>query len=642
MWSRWVRALVSSLVALGGLGAAPVAHAATEGWQGASVLSAGYQSNPVVALAADGTAIAAWDGTSDRYVAVRTPGSTSFGEPVDLGDAHEGGGPAVATDANGDSVMAWLAESPVGVTEHQIVFEVDVDYRPAGGQFSESTVTTVPDSTYATVAPVVQFLPDGTAVVAWGGEENSQPVIADSVRPPGADSQFGAANSYVPPPNTDPTTPGRSLQIAPGEGDSATLLWDNAETDWLSSDEYVEDDNLMVGRVDAQGDIAATSVPGASTEEHVVDDSQASYSGTEMMTYALAADDAGDLAVVWGVNPAPGSSTASGPVYGSYAASRQPFQNTPDLIDANVYAGAPIVGSMLASGTAVFAAGWESTGTQYVERTRSAASFPATLMSLPDSGATDPQLVAGAGEMIAQYAGDDGLALYSALAPDGEPFGSPTLLADTGESAFALAGDGSGNAITAFDENSTSSNQGNLMTDTFAAGAPSDPSGQGSAPGGTEASGTPTAPSDTTTASSPAPAKTPVAANGRASLAGTTSLGRLALHLTVAIARFGQNRARTTLLARCVTASGQACVFAGRLYAARWQPRTREWVTTRIVLGTSVGTLHRSRLGQLTVQLTPAGMIALRHTGLVNAWLSGMLRSAGQRISVAEPIRLER
>ena len=231
---------------------------------------------------------------------------------MDLGASQEGGGPAVATDANGDSVMAWLAEAPVGASTHQIVFEVDVDYRPAGGQFSESSVTTVPGSTYATVAPVVQFLPDGTAVVAWGGEENSQPVIAVSVRPPGIDSQFGAANAYAPPPNTDPTTAGRSLQIAPGGGDSATLLWDNAETDWLSDDEYAEDDNLMVGRVDAQGSITAASVPGASTEERVVDDSQASYSGTEMMRYALAADSAGDLAVVWGVDPRQARARAAG------------------------------------------------------------------------------------------------------------------------------------------------------------------------------------------------------------------------------------------------------------------------------------------------------------------------------------------
>ena len=81
MWSRWVRALVSSVVVLAGLAAASVVHAATGGWQGVSLLAPGDGADLVAAVAADGTAVAAWDGTTDRYVAVRTPGSQSFGGP---------------------------------------------------------------------------------------------------------------------------------------------------------------------------------------------------------------------------------------------------------------------------------------------------------------------------------------------------------------------------------------------------------------------------------------------------------------------------------------------------------------------------------------------------------------------------------
>ena len=252
------------------------------------------------------------------------------------------------------------------------------------------------------------------------------------------------------------------------------------------------------------------------------------------------------------------------------------------------------------------------------------------------SDASDPELVAAAGQTIAEYTGDDGLALYSAIAPDGEQFGSPALLADAGERSVTLAGDGSGNAITAFDENSTSSNQGNLMADTFAADTPPDGPAQGSAPAGGPAS------SATTTPSLPALSEASVGVNPGASQPGITNLGRLALHLASAIARFARGGTRATVPARCVTASAHTCLFGGRLLAARWQRRTQKWITTQIQLGTSAGTLHRPRLGQLTVQLAPAGVTALRHIRIVNAWLSGTLRSSGRRISVAVLIRLER
>ena len=641
MRSVWVRALVSAVALTVGVGAAPVVRAATGGWQGASLLAAGGGSEPAVALAADGTAVAAWNGTAERYVAVRAPGSQSFGAPVDLGDAHEGGGPAVATDANGDSVMAWLAEAPIGATLHEIVFDVVVDYRRAGGQFSQSTVATVPGSTYATIAPVVQFLPDGTAVVAWGGSESGgQRVIADSVRAPGVDSQFGPANSYVLPPNTEPGAAYRALQIAPGGGDSASLLWEDVETDWLSQDEYVQDDDLMVGRVDAQGNITAAPVPGASTEEHVVDDSQASYSGTRLMSYALAGDDAGDLAVLWGVMSA-ASSTATGAVYGTYASSGQPFQRTPDVIDDDALVGGPIAGSMLSSGTTVFASEWQSPGTQYVERTRPAASFPAKLTSLPGvPDASNPQLAAGAGQTIVAYSAGDGQGVYGAVAPDGAPFGSPTQLADTGAIA-ALAGDGDGNAIALFEESSSSSDEAGLMTDTFAAPTPSDGAEPGSAPVVTTAS-SPPASTETTATSSSDPSAPSAAANGGASPPGSTKPRRLALRLAAAIAWFPHHRTRARIPARCLTASGRTCVFSGRLFAARWQPRKRAWVKTRIRLGACAGTLHRSRLGQLVIRLAPAGRTALRHSRVVYAWLSGTLRNSRQRMSIAAPIRLER
>ncbi len=392
----------------------------------------------------------------------------------------------------------------------------------------------------------------------------------------------------------------------------------------------------MTGGVNAQGDITAAPVPGAATEADIVEGPQGSDSGTRLMTYALAGDDSGDLAVVWGVGPAP-YAAASGPLYGSYALSGQPFQSTPDTIDADVYAGSPIAGSMLASGTAVFASEWESTGAQYVERTRSAGSFPATLTSLPGvSDANDPQLAAVAGQTIVEYLSNGTPGLYSAIAPDGEPFGSPTLLADTGEDYPALADDGDGDAFTAFDEDSTSSNGADLMADTFAADTPTDGSGQGGAPIG----GAPSpAPAGTTAAFSPTHA---VSATGGAGALGITSLRRLALHLAAALAWFAHERARATLPARCAPASAGTCVFSGRLLAAHWEQRTRAWVTTRIRLGTAAGTLHGSRLGPLTVRLAPAGRTALRHKSVVHAWLSGTLSSAGRRVSVAVPIRLER
>ncbi len=639
MRSVWVRALVGSVVVLAGLGATPVVYAATGGWEGASFVASGQGSELVAALAANGTAIAAWDRTPERYVAVRTPGSQSFGEPVDLGDSQEGGGPALAADANGDAVMAWLTEAPIAATTHEEIFEVDVDYRPAGGQFSQSTVTTVPGSTYATVAPVVAFLPDGTAVVAWGGDVNGHPAFADSVRPPGVNSQFGAANSYVLPPDRDPGMAPRALQIAPGAADSASLLWKDTETEWLTSDEFIEDDELMVGRVDALGGITARAVPGASSQEDVVYGRPGSASGTTLSAYALAADEAGDVAVVWGLQPARGTSSF-GPLYGSYAPSDQPFQSTPDVIDASVDVTVPIDGSMLASGTAVFAATWQSQGAQYVQRTRSAASFPATITSLPGvPDASGPQLTAAGGQTIVEYTRDDGLGQYSAIAPDGEAFGSPTLLDDTGQGASALAGDGDGNAVTVFNEYATSSSARELMSDTFAAEPPAVSSGQAGGPAGT---GPPSPPmlSGATAASPPAPPS--MATNVGAGSPGSANVDTLALHIAAAIVRFARNRTRATIPARCVTASAHPCRFTGRVLAAHWQARTRRWVPTRSRLGTSAGTLHASRPGQLSVQLGPAGVTALRHRRFVNAWLTGTLLSSGQRISVATPIRLER
>lgn len=623
--------MVSSMVVLGGLGAAPVGRAATGGWQAASILAAGSGSNTTVALGADGTAVAAWDGSVDRYAAVRMPGSSDFGQPVDLGNAQEGGGQALATNANGDSVMAWRAEAPNSA--HQMVFDVEVDYRPAGAQFSASTVATVPGSEYAVVGPVVRFLPDGTAVVAWGGQSGGQYVIEDSVRPPGPGSQFGAPSSFVLGAQTVPYGSYPGMEIGPGPGDSATLFWPDVDTNWISSDEYVVDEDLMIGRVDAQGNITAASVPGSSTEEHVVQSSQSSISGTELGGYGYAGDQAGDLAVVWDVNQTPGSSTASGPVYGSYAPSGQPFQTTPDLINANAYSGAPITGSMLASGTAVFASEWTTAGAQYLERTKSAASFPTTLASLPGpSDASDPQLTAGAGQTIVEYQGDGQLGLYSAVAPDGQPFGSPTLLADTGEESIALTGDGNGNALTAFDGGS--GNNPDLMADTYLASP-----GTGTASAGP---GSP-APSVPTARSSSGPAEAAgTATGGDDGPAGIANLKRFALRLAGGVARVTDGRATATLPARCLTAPADRCTFRGSLFASRWQPRTRTWVKTRVALGAGAGTLRGSRLGRITIELTRAGLTALRHSRIVYVWLSGTLRSSGQRIAVAALIRLER
>jgi hypothetical protein len=138
---------------------------------------------PKVAISPAGEAVAVWEGGAGRRDVVRSaarqPGS-AWSAPATLskGRDRRSRNPEVAISDGGEAVAVWEGGADVDSTS------VRGASRPPGGRWSSpSRVSTGPGAYHP--FPQLAVNADGTAVVAWKGDEGSGPTIMGASRLPG-------------------------------------------------------------------------------------------------------------------------------------------------------------------------------------------------------------------------------------------------------------------------------------------------------------------------------------------------------------------------------------------------------------------------------------------------------------------------
>ncbi|MCC6830607.1 MAG: PKD domain-containing protein [Thermoleophilia bacterium] len=118
--------------------------------------------DPRVAVSASGTAVAVWrfrdGGGYVMEAAVRPPGGEWGAPQVISRAARRFDAPAVAVDADGDAVAAWVRDGQTGMT-------VEAVTRPRGGGWSAPVTVSAPGATEAALPAVSAW--DGGVVAAW-------------------------------------------------------------------------------------------------------------------------------------------------------------------------------------------------------------------------------------------------------------------------------------------------------------------------------------------------------------------------------------------------------------------------------------------------------------------------------------------
>jgi hypothetical protein len=166
------RMRVPALVTLLALAAAPAASAA--GWEEPATIpgSSGSSASSTtgVGLADDGAAAVAWieGGLQDLHVATRDSAGGAW-TIHDLDDGVEPGVPALAMNAAGDLVIAWVPNDGF----------IHAAYKPAGGPM-EATAE-LDDDTLSGSPPGVSINSHGDAVVGWGAGVTT-PAPTDQIR----------------------------------------------------------------------------------------------------------------------------------------------------------------------------------------------------------------------------------------------------------------------------------------------------------------------------------------------------------------------------------------------------------------------------------------------------------------------------
>lgn len=165
--------------------------------------------DPSVALAPDGTAVAAWTLTRGDSVTAQAATRAVTGEwtaPSDLSrPAAQVRGARAAVDATGAAVVAW---SRGGV--------VQAATRPPGGAWSGPADLSAPASIAG--APALAVSGNGAAVVAWPAQTGDVAVAEAVLRPAGG--TFGEPAVI-----SDPGRPATSPQAAIGDDGVAPVVW---------------------------------------------------------------------------------------------------------------------------------------------------------------------------------------------------------------------------------------------------------------------------------------------------------------------------------------------------------------------------------------------------------------------------------
>jgi len=165
--------------------------------------------DPSVALAPDGTAVAAWTLTRGESVTAQAATRAITGEwtaPADLSrPAAQARGARAAMDGRGAALVAWSRSGVVQVAE-----------RPPGGAWS-APVDMSPAGTTAG-APSLAASGSGAAVVAWPAQSGAVAQVQAALRPAGG--AFGPPGVI-----SDPGRPAIAPQAAIGDDGVAPVAW---------------------------------------------------------------------------------------------------------------------------------------------------------------------------------------------------------------------------------------------------------------------------------------------------------------------------------------------------------------------------------------------------------------------------------
>ncbi len=323
---------------------------------------------PQSAIDDDGDAVVVWQGHEgldpDVLLRVATrPAGGSFGPPLTL-SAQDGASlvhPQVATNAAGDTVVAWTRAAGQSIVVQAVV-------RPAGGTFSEPAELSEPASLIT--PPRVAIDAAGRATVVWAQITAETHTVQAATRPAGG--PFAA---------TVDLTAAAQVGSFPGPGavggvDVATNAAGDAVAVWTRQDDA------------GNGIVQAASRPaGAAAFAPYAD---VSVAGRNADSPQVAVDGAGNAVAVWMRNDGTSfvAQAASRPAGGSFGA-------PVDLSLAGGEGWAPQV-ALNPAGDAVVA--WRrSNGTNTivqaaVRRAGAAAFAPTTDLSPAGRDATDPQI----------------------------------------------------------------------------------------------------------------------------------------------------------------------------------------------------------------------------------------------------------
>ncbi|MFN8124405.1 MAG: PKD domain-containing protein [Thermoleophilia bacterium] len=201
--------------------------------------------DPRVAVGASGTAVAVWryrdGGGYVMEAAVRPPGG-EWGPPQVISRAaRRYDAPAVAVDAQGDAVAAWVRDGQTGMT-------VEAVTRPAGGGWSAPVTLSAPGSTEAAL-PVLAVRDDG-AVAAWswrGGPGDLWRVQAAALDGAGWSAPRDVSQTTVSPPvPAAAALPDGSAWVAwdreAGTGKVAEAVARRADGSWAKPDTLTDPD----------------------------------------------------------------------------------------------------------------------------------------------------------------------------------------------------------------------------------------------------------------------------------------------------------------------------------------------------------------------------------------------------------------
>ena len=215
MTHRFVKPLLSALVPFASLLIAPAAAEATAApgpWEPATKISTpGVSStDPEIAIAADGTAVALWSEFNGTTVATRAPGSGSWSTETLLSGGTKQQQQEFAIAPDGAVTVVWSEEAGAD----SLIYAAT---RPAGAASFIAPVA-VSAAGKAAEAPDVAIAPDGTTMIVWRYYQGVTSTIAAAVHEPGSGSW---AASGLTPDSDNYDGP----QVAFGPDGTATVTW---------------------------------------------------------------------------------------------------------------------------------------------------------------------------------------------------------------------------------------------------------------------------------------------------------------------------------------------------------------------------------------------------------------------------------